>query len=156
MVKQGSRLKPMVIRYPLYIILGISTLGWHIYYMDCHYTIPYMIPCEQDWGGEFKYKVWIFMHWGLRTCKGMETNVNESLINYRNAGFSLIMDTRMAPLMLLGDCGKPNIGFVFHDGLSFHFGCLGFGLGFAHGKNGGNFCLKKVSPLFRFLNSIMV
>ena len=69
----------------------------------------------------------------------METSINESFANYRNVGLSLIVDTRMAPLMLLGDCGKPNIGFVFHDGLSFHFGCLGFGLGSMQGKNGGDY-----------------
>ena len=50
-----------------------------------------------------------------------------------------IMETRLVPLILLGDCGRPNIGFGFHDGLSFHFGCLGFGLGSMQGKNGGEY-----------------
>ena len=61
----------------------------------------------------------------------METNINESFSNYRNVGFSLIVDTKLVPLMLLGDRGIPNIGFVYHDGLSFCFvvGC--FGPGFA-------------------------
>ena len=49
-------------------------------------------------------------------------------------GFSLIVDTILALVMLLGDRGRPNIGFGFHDGLSFHFGWLGFGLGSAQGK----------------------
>ena len=44
-------------------------------------------------------------------------------------GFSLIVDTRMAPSMLLGDHGRPNIGFGSHDGLSFNLvvGCFGLG-----------------------------
>ena len=69
----------------------------------------------------------------------METNVNALFANYGEVGFVLIVDTRMVPFTLLEDCGKPNIGFVFHDGFSFHFGCLGFGLGSTQGKNGGDY-----------------
>ena len=74
---------------------------------------------------------------------GMETNVNELFTNYGQVGFMSIVDTRLVPLMLLGDRGKPNIGFGFDDSLSFHFGCLGFGLGFAQGKTGGECLLIK-------------
>ena len=70
---------------------------------------------------------------------GMETNVNALFANYGEVGCVSIVDTRLAPLMLLGDHGRPNIGFGFHDGLSFHFGCLGFGLGSMQGKNGGDY-----------------
>ena len=72
---------------------------------------------------------------------GMETNVNALFANYGEVGFVSIVDTKLAPLMLLGDCGRPNIGFGFQDGLSFYFGCLGFGLGYAQDKNGGNYWL---------------
>ena len=61
----------------------------------------------------------------------METNINKLFAKYRNEGFILIMDTKLVPLILLGDRDRPNIGFGFHDGLSFCFGCLGFGLGSA-------------------------
>ena len=59
----------------------------------------------------------------------METNNNESFTNYGRVGFELEVDTRLAPLMLLRDRGRPNIGFGFHDGLSFHLvvGCFGLG-----------------------------
>ena len=59
----------------------------------------------------------------------METNGNESFTNYGRVGFELEVDTRLAPLMLIGDCGRPNIGFGFHDGLSFRLvvGCFGLG-----------------------------
>ena len=64
----------------------------------------------------------------------METNINKSFTKYRNEGFILIMDMRLVPLILLGDHDRPNIGFGFHDGLSFGFGCLGFVLGSTQGK----------------------
>ena len=51
------------------------------------------------------------------------------------------------PLILLGDHVRPNIGFGFHDDLSFGFGCLGFGLGSTHGKNGGEWWLNEVNPM---------
>ena len=41
------------------------------------------------------------MQWGLRPCMEMETNANETIVNYGDVGFGLIMDTRMAPLMRL-------------------------------------------------------
>ena len=67
------------------------------------------------------------MRLGFKASDGMETSINESFANYRNVGFSLIMDTTLAPLILLGDCGKPNIGFGSHDGFSFClvFSCFG-------------------------------
>ena len=68
---------------------------------------------------------------GFKVSHGMETNVNESFANYRNVGFSLIVDTRMAPLMLLGDRVRPNIGFVSHDGCHFTWLLVDFGLGSA-------------------------
>ena len=64
----------------------------------------------------------------------METNVNALFAKYGEVGFVSIVDTKLAPLMLLGDCGRPNIGFGLHDGLSFPFGCFGFGLGSMQGK----------------------
>ena len=77
----------------------------------------------------------------------METNINKSFAKYMNDGFILIMDTRLVPLSLLGDHDRPNIGFGFHDGLSFGFGCLGFGLGFAKGKNGGKCWVNEGNPM---------
>ena len=64
----------------------------------------------------------------------METNVNALFANYGEVGFVLIVDTRMAPLMLLRDCSRHNIGFGSYDGLSFllFVGC--FVLGSAQGK----------------------
>ena len=61
----------------------------------------------------------------------MDTNVNKSFENYRNVGFSLIVDTKMEPLMLLGDHGRLNIGFVSHDGCHFTWLLVDFGLGSA-------------------------
>ena len=49
----------------------------------------------------------------------METNVNITSPNYGRVGFELEVDTRLAPLMVLGDRGRPNIEFGFHDGFSF-------------------------------------
>ena len=40
---------------------------------------------------------------------------------------ALIMDTRLVPLMCIGDCGSPNIGFGSTMGLSFCFVCWLFG-----------------------------
>ena len=67
------------------------------------------------------------MHWGLRTYKGMDTNINIKSPGYGRVGFELEVDARLTPLMLLGESGIPNIGFGFHDGLSFRlvFGCFG-------------------------------
>ena len=64
-----------------------------------------------------------------------------------NDGFILIMDTRLVPLILLGDRDRPNIGFGFHDGLSFCFGCLGFGLGSVQGENGGKCWVNEGNPM---------
>ena len=69
---------------------------------------------------------------GFKVC--METNDNELFTNYRRLGFELVVDTMFAPLMILRDRGRPKIGFDFHDGLPFRFGCLGFGLGSAQGQ----------------------
>ena len=71
------------------------------------------------------------MRLGFKTSHGMETSINESFANYRNAGFILILDTRLVPLMLLGDRGRPIIGFGSHDGLSFLLVVGFFGLGYA-------------------------
>ena len=65
---------------------------------------------------------------------GMDTIIIATKPNYGSVGFGWEVDTRLVPLMLLGDRGRPNIGVGFHDILSFHFGCLGFGLGFAQGE----------------------
>ena len=65
---------------------------------------------------------------------GMETNVNALFANFGEVGFVSIVDTRLVPLMLLGVCGRPNIGFGFHDCLSFDFGCLGLVLALRTGK----------------------
>ena len=56
---------------------------------------------------------------GFKASHGMETSINEVFANYRNVGFSLIVESRLVPLTLLRDRGKPNIGFDSHDG--FHF-----------------------------------
>ena len=47
---------------------------------------------------------------GFTTLHGMETNVNETIINYGNVGFGLIMDTRLVPLMRLVVWGSPSSG----------------------------------------------
>ena len=47
---------------------------------------------------------------GFKTLHGMETNVNETIVNYGDVGFGLIMDTRLAPLMHLGVWGNPSLG----------------------------------------------
>ena len=75
-----------------------------------------------------------YKKWGLRYRMEWRLIINEVFANYRNVSFSWIVDTRMAPLMLLGDCGRHNIGFGSYDGLSFllFVGC--FGIGFAQGK----------------------
>ena len=72
---------------------------------------------------------------GFKFCMAMETIVIATKPNYGSVGFGWELDTKMVPLMLLGDRGRPNIGFGFHDGLSFHFGFLKFSLGSAQGKN---------------------
>ena len=59
----------------------------------------------------------------------METNIHESFSNYRNVGFSLIVDSRLVPLILLRDRGKPNIGFDSHDGFHFAWLLVDFELG---------------------------
>ena len=67
---------------------------------------------------------------GFKTSHGMETIINEVFVNYRNVGFSWLVDTTLEPLMLLGDHGRPNIGFGLYDGLSFHLVVGFFGVGF--------------------------
>ena len=47
---------------------------------------------------------------GFKTLHGMETNVNETIVNYGYVGFGLIMDTRMVPLMRLRVWGSPSLG----------------------------------------------
>ena len=46
---------------------------------------------------------------GFNTLHGMETNVNETIVNYGYVGFGLIMDTRLEPLMRLGLCGSLSL-----------------------------------------------
>ena len=60
---------------------------------------------------------------------GMKTNAKALFANCGEVGFMSIVDTRLVPLMLIGDRGRTKVGFGFHDGLSFHFGCSGFVLG---------------------------
>ena len=67
----------------------------------------------------------------------METNDKESFTNYGRVGFELEVDTNIAPLMLLGDCGRPNIGFGFHDGMPFHLVVLGLISALCKGKMEG-------------------
>ena len=64
---------------------------------------------------------------GSKVC--IETNDNESFTNYGRVGFELQVDTRLVPLMLLGDHGRPNIGFGSHDGCHFGWLLVDFGLG---------------------------
>ena len=52
----------------------------------------------------------------------METNVNALFANYGEVGFMSIVDPTLALLMLVGDHGRPNIGFASHNGC--HFTCL--------------------------------
>ena len=40
----------------------------------------------------------------------METNGNDTIANYGDVDFELIVDTRLAPLMLLGVWGSPSSG----------------------------------------------
>ena len=47
---------------------------------------------------------------GFKTLHGMETNVNEMIVNYGDVGLGLIMDTMLAPLMHLGVWGIPSLG----------------------------------------------
>ena len=47
---------------------------------------------------------------GFKTLHGMETNVNEMIVNYGYVGFGLIMDTRMVPLMRLDIWGSLILG----------------------------------------------
>ena len=76
----------------------------------------------------------------------METNINESFANYRNVGFSLIVDTRLAPLMLIGDCGRLNIGFGSHNGCHFTWLLVDFGIGSAQEM--------KTTPWFMKVSSV--
>ena len=59
----------------------------------------------------------------------MEPNDNESFTNYGRVGFQLEVDSRMVPLILLRDRGKPNIGFDSHDGFHFAWLLVDFELG---------------------------
>ena len=47
---------------------------------------------------------------GFKTLHGMETKVNETIVNYGDLGLGLIIDTRMALLMHLGVWGSPSLG----------------------------------------------
>ena len=47
---------------------------------------------------------------GLKYLHGKETIDIESISNYRDVGFALILDTRMAQLMRLGIWGSPSLG----------------------------------------------
>ena len=47
---------------------------------------------------------------GFKTLHGMETNVNETIVNYGDVDFGLIMDTRPAPFMSLRVWGSPILG----------------------------------------------
>ena len=55
--EHSLRLKPIVMQYPIYKILGIYTLRWHVYCID--YTLPktliYIILCNMIWGGALSY-----------------------------------------------------------------------------------------------------
>ena len=65
---------------------------------------------------------------------GMDTIVIATKPNYGSVGFGWEVDTRLAPLMLLGDCGRPNIGFAFHDGMPFHLVVYGLVSSLCKGK----------------------
>ena len=65
----------------------------------------------------------------------MEPNDNESFTNYGRVGFELEVDTRMVPLILLEDRGRPNIGFDSHDGCHFSWLLVDFGLGSSQEMN---------------------
>ena len=82
----------------------------------------------------------------------METNVNALFANYEVVSMSIV-DTKLVPLILLGNCGIPNIGFGFHNGLSFRFGFFGFGISSAQGKNGSD-CWLIEGKLCWFCDSI--
>ena len=47
---------------------------------------------------------------GFKTLHGIETNVNETIVNYGDVGFGLIVETRLAPLMHLRVWGSPSLG----------------------------------------------
>ena len=61
---------------------------------------------------------------GFKTLHGMETNVNETNVNYGDVGFWLIMDTRLAPLMRIGVWGSPSLGLGSTNDLVIFLGSL--------------------------------
>ena len=49
------------------------------------------------------------MQWGLRPSMDMKTNENDTIANYGDVDFELIVDMRLAPLMLLGVLRSPSL-----------------------------------------------
>ena len=71
-------------------------------------------------------------HWAFNIMQGkMWQIILCHLQTIEMSVLALIMDTRLVPLIRIGDCGSPNIGFGSTMGLSFHFVFWLFGLGSA-------------------------
>ena len=61
--------------------------------------------------GVANYTIWFECYtMGFKTLHGKETIDIESISNYRDVGFGLIVDTRMAPLMHIWVWGSPSLG----------------------------------------------
>ena len=84
-------------------------------------------------GGE--YTIWLnHIRWGFNICMGMETDVNAMIPNYGKVGFGFDIDTSGLHYCTLVFVAAQGYGLA-HVGLVISLGCLGFGLGFAEGKN---------------------
>ena len=61
---------------------------------------------------------------GFKTLHGKETIDIESISNYRDVGFGLIVDTKLAPLMHLAVWGSPILGLGSMTNLVIFLGLL--------------------------------
>ena len=61
--------------------------------------------------GVASYNIWLELYsMGFKTFMEMKTNDNETIVNYGDVVFGLIMDMRLAPLMRLGVWDNANLG----------------------------------------------
>ena len=61
---------------------------------------------------------------GFKTFMEMKTNDNETIVNYGDVVFGLIMDMRLAPLMCLRVWGRPSLGLGSTNDLVIFLGSL--------------------------------
>ena len=79
---------------------------------------------------------------GFKALHGNGDHDNVTLVNYRGMGFGWIVDTRLAPLMLLGVWGRPSLGIGSMNDLVILLGSL-MVWSWLYAMNGGNFLVNK-------------